>query len=191
MSTNLETLDRELGESYRSSWFWFLAAGLAFFALGALTFGHLIVASMISTFIIGAIMLIGSVLGIGHALGISRPDKHHFWFFSSIFYCLAGGAILVEPVIGARILTLLLAVGLSLSGLSRLVVGAQLRSNAILISGTTSLIAAIAIGVGWTDDALWVIGFCIAIDLVVQGLTLVFTGMTLHLAARSENKNGG
>lgn len=184
MSTNLETLDRELGDQYRPSWFWFLAAGLAFLALGALTFGHLIVASMISTFIIGSIMLIGGVIGMGHALGIRHPDKHHFWIFSSIFYGLAGIAILAEPVTGARILTLLLAISLGLSGISRLVVGAQLRSNAVLISGTTSLMAATTIGVGWSEDALWIIALCIAIDLVAQGLTLMFTGMTLHLAAR-------
>lgn len=186
MPTHFETLDRDLGEDYRPAWFWFFAGGLALLALGSLACGHLIVASMISTFIIGAIMLIGSAIGMAHALGTARPDKHHIWLFSSLFYCLAGGAILFEPVVGARIFTLLLAIALGLSGLCRLVIGAQLYSNAVLISGMASLMAAVTIGVGWSDDALWIIGFCIAIDLVVQGLMLILTGVTLHLAARPE-----
>lgn len=187
MPLHIETFDPEVGEQYRPSWFWFLAAGIAFFALGVLALGHLAVASMISTFIIGAIMLIGAVLGISHALGIRHPDKHHFWIFSSVFYAIAGITILVEPVVGERLLTLMLAIGLGLSGLSRLVVGAQLRSNAVLVSGTASLMAATAIGVGWSQDALWVIGFCVAIDLIIQGLTMLFTGIMLHLAARPAN----
>ncbi|MBD3761907.1 DUF308 domain-containing protein [Sphingomonadaceae bacterium G21617-S1] len=184
MSIHMETLDPELGGQYRPSWFWFLGAGVALLGLGVLAFGHLIVASMISTFVIGAIMLIGGALGVAHALGIRHPDKHHFWIFSSVFYGLAGITILVEPVFGERLLTLVLAISLGLSGLSRLVVGGQLRSNSVLISGAASLMAAAAIGVDWTQDALWVIGFCIAIDLVIQGLTLLFTGIVLRLAPR-------
>ncbi len=179
-----EHLDREVGDQYRPSWFWFVGAGAALTVLGALAFGHLAVSSIVSTFIIGLFMLLGGWLGLAHAIGIRHPDKHHFWMFSAFFYSTAGFLILVEPLVGLRVLTLGVAVALGLSGISRLVVGAQLQGTAILVSGASSLIAAAVIGIDWPRDSLWVIGFIVAIDLIAQGVSLTITGMTLHLSAR-------
>ena len=184
MSTPLiEILDPEYGEQYRPSWFWFIAFGIALLALGALAFGLLKMASIISTFSIGIIMFTGGALGIVHALGLRYPDRHHLWISSGLFYSAAGVAILVEPVVGLRALTLMLAVSLAMSGISRLVIGAQLRSNAVLISGTASILAATVIGIDWPEDSLWIIGPAIAMDLIVQGISSIVTGMTLRLAA--------
>ena len=180
----IETLDPVGRGQYRSSRSWFLASGIGLLALGALAFDHLSVGTFIRPSIIGTIMLTGGALGIGFALGISHPYRHHFWIFSSLFYGFAGAAVLFEPVVGLRGLTLVMAISVGMSGLSRLVVGKQLRSGAILISGAASMIAATVIGIDWPEGSLWVVGLVVAIDLIVEGMTLLAAGVMLHLKAR-------
>lgn len=162
-------------------WKWFVVYGLAYMVLGGLLLAHMIVSDMISTFIIGVAMLLGAVLAFGHARRVRDPETHNCWAMSALLYCLCGFAVLAEPFIGARMLTLLLAGGLAISGLSRIVAGAQLQCTPILVSGIATAIIAIVIGVDWRDQLLWVLGYAIAADLAVQGLTLLVAGEELHL----------
>lgn len=162
-------------------WKWFIAYGLAYMVLSGLLVAHMVVSDMISTFIIGTVTLIGAALGFGHAARVRDPDSHNCWTFSGCLYGLCGIAVLMEPYMGERVLMLILAVGLLLSGMSRLVAGAQLQSTPVLMSGTATVIIAVVIGVDWRDNLLWVVAYAIAADLAVQGLTLLIAGEQLHL----------
>lgn len=162
-------------------WKWFVAYGLAYMILGGLLIAHMVISGMISTFIIGVVMLLGALLAFGHARRVRDPDTHDCWAMSGLLYCLCGIAVLIEPFIGARLLTLLLAVGLVVSGLSRIVAGAQLQCTPVVISGTATVIIGTVIGVDWLDQLLWVLGYAIVADLAVQGLTLLIAGEELHL----------
>ena len=162
-------------------WKWFVVYGLAYMVLGGLLLGHMLVSDMISTFVIGVAMLLGAVIAFGHARRVRDPETHNCWAMSALLYSLCGIAVLAEPFIGARVLTLLLAAGLVVSGLSRIVAGAQLQCTPILISGTATIVISIVIGVDWRDQLLWVLGYAIAADLAVQGLTLLIAGEELHL----------
>ncbi len=162
-------------------WKWFVVYGLAYMILSGLLLAHMIVSDMVSTFIIGAVMLVGAVLASAHARRVRDPETHDCWAMSGLLYCLCGIAVLVEPFIGTRLLTLLLAVGLIISGLSRIVAGAQLQCTAVLLSGAATVIIGIVIGVDWRDHLLWVLGYAIVADIAVQGLTLLVAGEELHL----------
>lgn len=162
-------------------WKWFIAYGVAFIVLAGLAVAHMIVAGMISTFVVGMIMLLGAALGFGHANKVHDPDTHNCWIFSGLLYLLCGVAVLVEPFIGPRLLTLILAAGLALSGISRIVAGAQLQCTPVLLSGATTIIVATVIGIDWGDKLSWVMEYAIAADLAVQGVALLIAGEELHL----------
>ena len=179
--------DAPIEEQPKWPWLWFVVFGLSFATLGCLALGHLNAASMISTFIIGVIMLIGGSLGIGHAISVWHQDRAHFWAISGLFYLLSGTLIFIEPLIALRWLTLIFAVSLAVSGASRLMVGARLGNSPVLISGTASIIAAIVVGLNWPNDSLWVIGLVVAIDLVVQGIALLCAGFALKRALPSQS----
>ena len=165
-------------------WKWFIVYGIAYVVLGGLTIAHVIVSDMISTFIIGVVMLLGALLGFGHSRRVRDPETHNCWAMSGLLYLLCGTVVLAEPFIGGRLLTFILAAGLTASGLSRLVAGAQLQCTPILLSGTATVIVAIVIGVGWQEHLLWIMAYAIAADLIVQGLTLFVAGEELHLRRR-------
>lgn len=155
----------------------FIAFGSATILLGLLAFGHLGMASIVSTFIIGAIMLIGGALQIAHAISVRAIDKAHIWSLSGLFYLLSGAAMLLEPLFGSRLPTLVLAFSLAVSGVGRLLIGARLAGNWLLISGIASIMAGTVIGMEWPLIPLWMMAYVIAIDLLVQGVALVATGL--------------
>jgi len=166
-------------------WKWFIVYGLAYVILGGLAVAHVIFSGMVSTFVISTVMLLGALLGFGHARRVRDPETHNCWTISGLFYLLCGIAVMIEPFIGGRLLTLILAAGLAISGLSRIVAGAQLQSTPILVSGTATIVVATVIGVGWQESLLWITAYAIAADLTVQGLTLLIAGEQLHLRRRS------
>lgn len=161
----------------------FIGVGVGFGILGALTFGHLAAASMISTFIIGLIVAIGALLHLGQAIGVRRAHAGGLWAASGICYLLAGAAILVQPLAGHLIFMLALAILLVVSGISRLVIGVQHRAEWVLLSGAASIVAGAVIGMDWPENSLWIIGSMVGVDLVVQGITLAATGLTGHFIA--------
>lgn len=161
---------------------WFFGFGPALLLLGVLAFGHLAAAAVISTFVIGAIMLAGGLLQLGQTRAMRSSGFGTEWRLGSLFYVLAGLAILFEPVAGANILTLGLAFLLVISGVSRLIIGTRPRGSWMLLSGAVSIMAGMVIAMEWPSNSLWVLGFVIAFDLVTLGAATVGTGYVLRRA---------
>lgn len=159
---------------------WLIVFGGAVAVLGALAFGHLSVAAVVSTFVIGAVILIGGALQIGHALAMRSLGFGHDWGMGGVFYLLAGLAILFEPVAGASLFILFLALFLAISGVSRLVIGARPGGRWMLASGVVSIMAGTVIAMDWPANSLWVMGFMVAFDLVTLGVALMGTGFALR-----------
>jgi uncharacterized membrane protein HdeD (DUF308 family) len=162
---------------------WCLGFGIGFTILACLAFGHLTVASLISTFIIGLIMLIGAALHFGHAVVARHSHGGVLWALSGLFYLLAGLSILFAPVLGLHALTLALAVSLVVSGVGRLVIGVQHSANWVLLCGTASILVGAAIAMDWPRNSLWLIGALVGIDLLVQGIALVLTAVSKRFFA--------
>lgn len=161
----------------------FIGFGIGFITLACLAFGHLVVASLISTFIIGLIMVIGAAMHFGHAIGVRRTAAGSLWAISGLFYLLAGLSIMFEPLVGARALTLALAVTLVLSGTGRLVIGVRHGAAGVMLSGTASVLLGAIIGIDWPQNSFWLIGAMIGLDLLIQGIALVATGISQRFVA--------
>lgn len=161
----------------------FAAFGAALVVLGGLAFGHMAAAKMVSTFIIATIMLVGAVLLFGHAASLRHTRGLTLWALGGLFYLLASFSVLLEPIAGERLLSLLLAVTLIASGTARLVLGIQYGANPITLSGTATILAGTVIGMDWPQNSLWPITTLIGIDLIAQGIGLMAAGMSRRLFA--------
>lgn len=49
-----------------------------------------------------------------------------------------------------------------------------------MASGGVSLAAGVVIALDWPADSLWVLGLIMAVDLLLQGISLVMTGLALR-----------
>ncbi|MFA5964371.1 MAG: HdeD family acid-resistance protein [Sphingomonas sp.] len=170
--------------SPQTVWRWFAGLGVALILLGICASANLFLATVATIYYVGALMLFGGILQIFHAAG---TRKWGVWLLGGILYLLAGLAVFNDPLLAAAMLTLLLAFALGLSGVARLWFGMRVAPAGrgwLIASGLASIAAATLIGMGWPVNAIWILGFVLAIDLLFQGVALLATGLAMRSAMR-------
>lgn len=164
-------------------WRWFVAVGIASLLLGVLGFLHLALATMVAVAYLGAVMLLAGMIQISHAVSLRRKGWSLAWFASGILYAATAIVILFYPLLAAALLTILLSVYLAASGIVRCAIGIAGRHyhghGWLLLSGVTSIVAALLIGAGWPVSAVWMPGLVLCADLIVQGAVLAAFGLYL------------
>lgn len=162
---------------------WFALAGIALLVLGLFGAANLIIAGIAATYSVGIAMLLGSIVQIAHAAAVRGWAQSAIWLGAGLLYLGAGLAVFYDPLFAARLFVLLLAASLAGSGLLRIAVAAGKRVRGrgwLLLSGSVSIVAALAIGLGWPGNSLWLLGFILAFDLGMQGIALLLVGHTLR-----------
>jgi uncharacterized membrane protein HdeD (DUF308 family) len=164
------------------SWGWFVGIGAALGLLGLVASANLLLAAIAATYVVGAAMFAGGILMLVHAFGVRRWGWAAFWTLSGLLYLAAAAVVLYEPLFAARLIVLVLAASVGASGFVRIGIALVARAHGwgwMLASGLISIAAAVLIAIGWPANAIWVLGFILAIDLLFQGTMLMFIGFTL------------
>ena len=170
--------------SLRSKWLWFVGLGLLLLICGLIALGNLLVATVASVFYVGMLMLAGGVIYLIHAFQVRSWDHVLFWALSGVLYVLAGICAFINPILTSALLTLLLAIALLVAGIFRLFVGMRTRPlkgwGWIVTSGIITTLAGFVIALGWPVNSLWILGLFLAIDLIVQGWTMLAFGLGIR-----------
>ena len=116
---------------------------------------------------------------------------HAFWhkrwagFFldllTGILYSVAGWMMITNSQESALLLTLLIAMFLVFEGVLRIVAALAVRDphwGWVLLDGGVSLLLRILIWRRWPVSALWVIGFFVGIEMLLNGWSLVMLSLT-------------
>jgi uncharacterized membrane protein HdeD (DUF308 family) len=103
---------------------------------------------------------------------------------SGLLYVIAGIFAFINPILTSAALTLFLAVALVIAGIFRLWVGLRAKPMKgwgwIVASGVITALAGFVIALGWPVNSLWVLGLFLAVDLIVQGWTMIAFGFGLR-----------
>jgi uncharacterized membrane protein HdeD (DUF308 family) len=100
-----------------------------------------------------------------------------------ILELIVGFLVLKAPADAAVFLTLLLAVYLLVGGLFRLGAGLTHRfpgAGLVALAGAVSALLGLMVALEWPVSALWFIGICVGVDLVLNGASW----LAFALAAR-------
>jgi uncharacterized membrane protein HdeD (DUF308 family) len=171
------------GKNQAHHWWWFALLGIVLIAGGTFMLGHLTAATIVSAIFIGAAAL---VLG---AFQIVKAFNTRGWSGALLnaglgaFYVLAGAILWANPVAAAVSLTLVLAAMLVASGLVRLWLAYkhwQVMGGLLALSGVIAILAGLVIFSGWPATGLWVLGLCLAIDVLFQGFAWLMFGFALR-----------
>ena len=98
--------------------------------------------------------------------------------------------IVVHPLQGASVLTIVLGVIFLIGGIFRIGAGIAMRNpyaGWFVLEGVVSAILGIMILAQWPESLIWVIGTLVGIDLLINGLRLISFG----LAAKNLATIGG
>ncbi len=166
-----------------------IGLGILFIVLGMIGVAGQTLFSFITINILGAFLIFGGMLQFAHAI------KSHGWKSVSvqialaILYIVAGLFTWLFPIPALEAITLWLAAIFFITGFLRLISAFQHRHFGewfwMILSSAISILMGILIMNGYPATSLWLPGLLIAIELLLQGWSLLFMG----LAARNLIKN--
>ncbi|MGD9126006.1 MAG: HdeD family acid-resistance protein [Planctomycetia bacterium] len=173
-------------ESLQSNWGWFLALGISLVVVGALAVCLPAIATEITIFALGWLLIVGGVIQAIHAFTAGKWGGTVWELLTAILYGVVGILLLANPVLSMFALTIFLVAFLLIEGLFQIVTAFQVRNNSswgwVLFSGVVAIILAGMIWSNMPGDALWVLGLLVGVNIIFSGW-----GMTMvALAARDE-----
>lgn len=176
------TLKEQIGE-LRSKWGWFVGLGIVMLVVGTMALGNLLVATVVSVYLVGFMMLIAGGFEIAHSFGVKSWGGFFLWLLGGLLYAVAGIIAFNNPLLASSVLTLLLAASLIASGVARAWIGykhwSHNGSGWIIAAALITVLCGIVIAIGWPTNSLWVLGMFLSIDLIFQGWTCIALGLAL------------
>jgi len=172
----------------RSNWAWFVVLGILQILLGVFCWFDVIAATLAGVIFIGAALLVGGILQIIHAFFDRAWGGFLLHVLSGVLYAIAGILIMMEPVQGSIIITLILAILLIVAGISRIVLSISHwhlgGSGLLLLGGVVSIVVGVVLYVTLPWSGLWVLGTLIAIELIFHGAAWFEFGLSLRRLGR-------
>ncbi len=162
----------------------FIALGIILILLGAFAIGVPFITTLALAYALGVILIIGGFAHAVHMIKTVREGGFILKLITTLIYLAAGIFLLAYPLAGAVVLTLVLAIFWTVSGIVKIVNALQLRHlphwGWMLFSGIVTLILGIIIWSMWPLASLWVLGLFVGIDLIMAGWMLI----TMPMAVR-------
>ena len=176
---------REELSAFRRNWFWFVLLGVALIVVGVLALGSVVVASLATAIVIGALLLVGGVVEIAGALWSRGWRGIFLHLLSGVLSLVVGILFLRAPVDALLALTLLLACLLMVGGIFKIIAALSYQFEGWgwpLVSGLIDLFLGVLIWLDWPASGLWVIGLYVGISLVFRGFNWI--GLAIALRPR-------
>jgi uncharacterized membrane protein HdeD (DUF308 family) len=176
------------------NWKWLLVVGILSIILGVVGPGMTFMLTLASVLYFGVLMLLAGGVQLFQAIKCSGWRSVVSHVLIGLLYVLAGLMVVTRPLLASVVLTGTLACMLLVIGVLRCVMAIQHRAlqgwGWALVGGIVTGVLGLMILTRWPLDALWVIGLFLAIELIVNGWSLVFIAVAAR-TARSGLAPGG
>jgi uncharacterized membrane protein HdeD (DUF308 family) len=165
-----------------------IGLGILFLVLGMIGVAGQVLFSFISVNVLGIFLFAGGVLQGIHAFQSTGWKSVGVQLIFAVLYIAAAIYLWAFPIPALEAITLWLAVIFFVTGFLRLVSAFQHRQFAewswMALSGAISILMGVLIMNSFPASSLWLPGLLIAIELLLQGWSLLFLGF----AAKSLTK---
>jgi uncharacterized membrane protein HdeD (DUF308 family) len=170
-------------EPLRVKWGWIVALGVVFLIAGLIALGSVVMATVVSVAIVGAMMLVSGIAEIVSAFSMKSWGRFFLWVLLGALYVVAGLLTFRNPILAAGILTLLLGISLIVSGFLRIFLATQMKEGTpwvwVAVSGVVTALVGGMILAQWPVSSLFVLGIFLGIDLVFAGAGWISMGLAL------------
>ena len=160
-------------EPLRAKRGWIIALGIVYLIAGLVALGSIVLATIVSVFVVGIMMLIAGVAEVFHAFQIKTWGRFLLWLLLGALYIIAGFLTFENPLLAAALLTLLLGVSLIVSGIMRIVLAFSMKEGMpwiwVVVSGAITLLLGLIILAHWPVSSLYILGLFLGIDLIFAG----------------------
>jgi uncharacterized membrane protein HdeD (DUF308 family) len=169
-------------EELRRHWVWFLILGIALVVLGMVAIGSATLATVATMLLFGWLLTAGGVLQIIHAFWARRWGGFFIQLLVGVLQLVIGVMVANHPLATGTAVTLLMAVFFVIGGMFRLAAAVALPFDGrgwLFLSGVIDLVMGMMIWQRWPNDALWVIGLFVGVDLLIHGWWLVMLSLSV------------
>lgn len=167
-------------------WKWLVVLGVVFVVLGILALGNAVQATLITTQVIGVLLMIAAVFQLVAAFTGSRSvGMRLLSILLAILYVIVGYDLLADPIQGAITLTLVLAIFLFIGGIVRIATSIMTRGEHwvwVFAIGIIDVLLGFWLwtGIPFTGIA---IGIFVGIELLMAGILWIAIGFGLRRGA--------
>jgi uncharacterized membrane protein HdeD (DUF308 family) len=148
---------------------------------GLVALGSVVMATIASVFVVGIMMLIAGVAEVINAFQIKSWGRFLLWLLLGVLYIVAGFLTLENPLLAAALLTLLLGVSLTVSGIMRIILAFEMKEGTlwiwVVLSDAITLLLGLVILAHWPISGLYILGLFLGIDLVIAGAGWIAVGL--------------
>lgn len=175
--TNNEIAVTEAAGKLRKHWGWLLFMGIILVILGIIGLGMSTALTITSILFFGFMMIAAGILQLIDAFKAEGWKSILAYVLISILYIIAGILMIYDPIFSAMWLTLAIAGIIIAVGILRIIMGFQIKPvkgwGWTVFSGVISILLGIMIIAQWPVSGLWVIGMFVAIELIMQGWSMI------------------
>jgi uncharacterized membrane protein HdeD (DUF308 family) len=170
-------------ETLRAKRGWIIALGIIYVIAGLIALGSVVMATVVSVFVVGIMMLIAGVAEVINAFQVKSWGKFLFWLLLGGLYIVAGFVTFENPLLAAALLTLLLGVALVASGIMRIILAFSMKEGTpriwVILSSIITLVLGLVILAHWPVSSLYILGLFLGIDLILAGIGWISVGSGL------------
>jgi uncharacterized membrane protein HdeD (DUF308 family) len=171
-------------EPLRAKCGWIVALGVVYVIAGLIALSSVAAATAVTVFVVGVMMLIAGVAEIINAFQVKSWRKFPFLVLLGILYVAAGFLTFENPLLAAVVLTLMLGIVLTASGIMRIILAFSVKNRmpwiGILLSGLITLLLGLVILAHWPVSGVYILGLFLGIDLVFAGAGWIGVGLGLR-----------
>jgi len=163
---------------------WIVALGVVYVIAGAVALSSVVMATVISVFLVGIMMIVAGIAEVISALQVKSWGKFVLWLLLGALYVVAGILTFENPLLAAKLLTLLLGASLIASGIVKIVLAFNMKAGAswgvVVFSGLITLVVGLVIVARWPVNSLYILGLFLAVDLIFSGVGWISIGLGLR-----------
>jgi uncharacterized membrane protein HdeD (DUF308 family) len=176
MSTS-SNVGRTLTSEVRSRAGWGIFLGILTAALGVLLLAYPLATATATAVLIGCVLIVAGVVELVLALRSHTVGSFFLRLLLGVVYGMAGVLLLVFPLWGVAVLTVVLGVMLLFEAGLAIVLGFEMRPASgwgwFLFDGVITLILGVLILAHWPASAIWAIGTLVGAAILVRGITRI------------------
>ncbi|PWT90034.1 MAG: hypothetical protein C5B56_06120 [Proteobacteria bacterium] len=166
-----------------AKWGWIVALGVVYLIAGFIALGSMVMATVASVIVVGAMMIVAGVTEIIGAFQMKSWGKFLIWALLGVLYVIAGFLTFENPLFAAVLLTLFLGVSLIASGAVRLFLAFSMKRESpwvwVALSAVITLLLGLLIVARWPVNSVYILGLFLGIDLIMAGAGWISVGLSL------------
>ena len=167
-----------------AKWGWIVALGVVYIIAGFVALGSMMMATLASVVVVGAMMIVAGIAEIIGAFQMKSWGKFLIWALLGVLYVIAGFLTCDNPVFAAVLLTLFLGASLIASGAVRLFLAFSMKRESpwvwVALSGAITVLLGLLIVARWPVNSVYILGLFLGIDLIMAGTGWVSLGFSLR-----------